>query len=139
MTWTATLREAKKNAGRWDVSINYTNGVTTETLGYVFTDSVSDADIKDIARTECTKRNNADAASTTLTGTIDISPPAPPAPPSQADIDKTAWFTTFTQLRKYRMLADNGLMSQNDARITSKVATLKATWLDAYFSEVPIR
>jgi hypothetical protein len=133
MAWTATLRDKKLDKDHWDVSVTYTDGVTTIVKGYALA-TVTDAIIKDIARNETAKFTQAAASSITVANgaIIDLTPPTPPV----GDPAKATFLANLATMQSLMKLVDMGILSSADSQVTTLRATLKSQWLPAYLSDV---
>ena len=138
MSWTATFRDARFD-GKWNVAVNYTDGVVSTTKGYTL-DTVNLDLLKTIARNEVAAMNAAAIEVVPLTAgaSIDLTPPTPPTPPTPTaeEIAREAWFADFNSLQKLLRLANTGLISIADSRIITLQTSLRALWLPTYMDGV---
>lgn len=136
MAWTATLRDLKHHAGQWDVSVVYTDGVTTVTRGYVF-QHLSDDLVREAARSTVQTLERADVAVVTLTpgGTIDLTPPLPQTPPPP-DVPLDTFRTRLRQLQRLMRMVELGLILRTDSRIVTLVAAIQTAWDARFMDEV---
>jgi len=134
--WTAKLREARRENGRWNVAIIYSDGSQEFVKGYTF-DRITDSRIKAIVRAEVADMNAAETETVTLTGggDIDLTPPVtPPAPPP--DPAREEFFTKWYLLNRLMRLANHGLILPDDSRIVATQTWLKANWLNDYLDGI---
>lgn len=131
MAWSAILREAKRSAGQWDVSIIYTDGLATRVRGYTV-QALSDGLIQQLAREEIARLTASDAGSTTLAGgsAIDVTPPAD-APPV-VDAARDAFFRDVRTYRRYLRMIELGVLAATDTRVTTLKAAIVAAFQPSY-------
>ena len=139
MAWTARLRDATLENGKWNIAIIYSDGTQELVIGYE-TATVNPERIRAKVRAEVARMNAASAEILSFTPgeLIDIStaPPEVPPPPTAEEIARAAWFDDFHKLQSFFKLCNVGLMSVADSRITTLQASLTSTWLNAYLDGI---
>ena len=138
--WTATIISIVREHGRLVVEIKYTKGNTVISKRYNL-ERATRGSIKKLARGEVSKFENLQNEVINLQpgDEIDLSPvpPPPPAPPpTPPERARADWFADWGSLQPLLRLADAGIISVTDQRITDLQTSLINDWLDNYLDGI---
>jgi len=140
MAWTATLLRLKREHGRVEIEISYTDGVDVVDKSYQF-ERITKPEIRRLARNEVARLQEVkdEVLDLPLNVNIDLTPPpGPPDPPAPtpAQIARRAWFRDWNKLLTLLDLVGAGLISPSDPRIAPLQASLTADLLPEYLSDI---
>ena len=139
--WTATLIRAEKRNGRLDFEIEYLDDTDGEITRIAYSlQSATKKQVRNLARREAARLDalKSEVIDLPVGQSINIDPdvvPDPP-PPTSAEIAREAWFDDWRRLNKLLRLANAGLLSMTDIRITNLQTSLQADWQNSYLDGV---
>jgi len=143
MTWTAKILRADKVKDKWNIAIEYTNGIETLKKGYTLDATLTQDQAAGMLRAKLAELESFEAATLPFPVgvTLDLTPPpADPAPvppaPTQAELDRAEWFSNYHEMQQYNRLIEVGVMQPDDIEVTNMQTWLHDNYLPEYLEGI---
>jgi hypothetical protein len=132
MTWTANLDSSVLAAdGRLQLSVTYSDGVTTVVRGYVVDGSVAANWLQQRVRQEIAGLTTIKTLAAVAPGPIDATAPADPALDAA-----TVWFADFAKWRAMQYAVNQSLIPAGNAAYVAQTTKVKANFVPAYLDDL---
>lgn len=139
MAWTAKLLRLKREHGRIEVALSFTDGIEVVDKTYQF-DRTTKKDIKRLARNEVKRleANKSEVFGLSDGADIDLTEPVvvPTPPPTGAELAKRAWFKDWNKLQTLLLLVSSNIIQSNDSRIAPLQTSLRDNLLTSYLKGI---
>jgi len=143
MTWTAKILRADKQKDKWNVAVEYTNGIDTIKKGYTLDATLTQDQAAGMLRAKLAELESFEAATLPFPVgvTLDLTPPAvvtapTPTLPTQAELDKAEWFDNYQEMQQYNKLIAVGVMQPSDIEVTNMQTWLQLNYLPEYLGSI---